>query len=517
MNGTLAAKEKVELISHDGNIVLSGSITGRDSSGLKNLSMTASGTTPITEYVLDANSGLLKYEDAQHHAYLKDAINNKYYLWQDLTTGRYAFSAAYADDANGTLTVQTFYSTTPDPRSGTLYFSDNSTAVSDTSKVYDLEAKYTEITSTSVINSLTPVTTTSSPGNIILRNGSTTPGSIGTLVTATDLVQLHAQNALIGQGLAIDVTGAAGVVDVSVGTNLTLDGSTTIRADGEVALASTGGDLIINGNIRGHSTTPTDKVVLSSFRDMTITSTILATNLISLHAGRALTAGLSLTASGASGAIDVYSGNSLNVGTSVLNATKSITLGSGSDLTLNSTSLTAPGGGTLATVSLTAGRDLTVSGAAVSATDLIHLDATRTLSANANLTASGATGTIEVHSGATLNLSSATLRATDRIDVSSDNDLTLTNGSVKGVGSGTLREVVLHSGHNLSITGGAVAATDLIDLRRHERDHRRPRPDGVRHPGHHQTQCRQFAEPRRLHPDGDEAHRGDLGHRPDRR
>ena len=43
----------------------------------------------ITEGVIDANSGLLEYSDAQNHTYLRDASTETYYVWQDPATGRY--------------------------------------------------------------------------------------------------------------------------------------------------------------------------------------------------------------------------------------------------------------------------------------------------------------------------------------------------------------------------------------------------------------------------------------------
>jgi len=161
VNGTLAASDKVELISDDGNIVITGVIAGRDASGLKRLIVEANGTGTVTEVLADPVTGL------------------------------------------------------------------------PTSNAIEVPA-----------------------GNIYLRQSTAQPGGgQGSLVTATELVRLHAARQIVGQtNLGIDVSGPAGTVDLSVGTDLTLSAGTTIKADGRVSLASTGGDLRVDGTIQGHST-----------------------------------------------------------------------------------------------------------------------------------------------------------------------------------------------------------------------------------------------------------------------
>lgn len=59
VNGTLAARDQVvRLISDEGNIVITGAITGRDASGLKQLIIEANGTGTVTELVVDPVTGL---------------------------------------------------------------------------------------------------------------------------------------------------------------------------------------------------------------------------------------------------------------------------------------------------------------------------------------------------------------------------------------------------------------------------------------------------------------------------
>jgi hypothetical protein len=287
VDGDLAATDRVELISNNGNIVITGSIRGRDANGLKQLLLAAHAvfgpdgkpTDRIEEIEMDPDSGLLKYKDADGLIYLVESPEAQ--IIKDL--------------------------------------------------------------------GLQPVTRLSDPGNIYLRPGAS--GGQGTIATATDLVQLHAWGELVGQGLDINVAGPAGVVDISVGTDLTLDAETVIRADGRVSLACTApnGQLNVYGAIWGSSTAWAREVVLLSAGDLNVAATIEARDLIRMHAGGTLSvANLNLTVAGENGTIELHSGSSLSLDQAVLRAARRIALESDQDLSLDAAlqADAAPGSGT---------------------------------------------------------------------------------------------------------------------------------------------------------------------------
>ena len=390
-------------------------------------------------------------------------MSGTFYSWQDPTTGRYAFSGWNTQ----TKSVETFYGDGAGlPTPGCCTTPTTVTRVTDRHTVLNLSAQYVTVTNPTVIAALNPVTRLVTPGNILLRDAAADSGSAPLVLTsARDLVQIHAQNSLQGIGLGIQATGAQGVVDISTGTSLTLDAGVSIRADGRVALASTGGTLTLNGNVRGFSGTSVSEVVLSSAGNLNVNSTVQATRLVSMHAGQALNANLNLTVSGTGGTIDLAAGTNLNVGGATLTARDRIALASAGSLTLSSNSLRGvPGGAPLAEVSLVAAQDLTVTGGPISATNLIQLNAGRALSANLNLTAAGSQGTIDVRSGNALNLSNAVLTATQRVAISSGGDLTINTANVRGANNGTLAQVSLSAGGKLTASGGAISARDLIEL-----------------------------------------------------
>ncbi len=286
VDGDLAATDRVELISNNGNIVITGSIRGRDADGLKQLLLTAHAVVGpdgnpidrIEEIERDPESGLLKYRDAGGLIYLVESPDAQ--IIEDL--------------------------------------------------------------------GLQPVTRLSNPGNIYLRPG--VSGGQGTIATATDLVQLHAWGELVGQGLDINVAGPEGGVDISVGTDLTLDAETVIRADGRVSLACTapGGQLNVYGAIWGSSTAWAREVVLLSAGDLNVAATIEARDLIRLHAGGTLSAAhLNLTVVGDDGVIELDSGSSLSLDQAVLRAARRITLDSDQDLSLDAGALQGTTAGTM--------------------------------------------------------------------------------------------------------------------------------------------------------------------------
>ncbi|MHC4089841.1 MAG: beta strand repeat-containing protein, partial [Planctomycetota bacterium] len=529
VDGTLEAKDLVELTSNQGNIIITGSIAGRDAAGLKELRLTARGTEPIIERLLDQNSGFARYQDSTRgQTYLRDEANNGFYRWQEVITGRYMFTGLNTEDPEN-VNVESFFSTTEDPEAGTLYFSDNSTEVIEQSKVLHLTEKYETVSyhwqeesigrymftalnpasgsmedffsttqdpgagtlyysdNSTVVSDpasivglspkyiltedgsiLTPVTLQVSPGNVFLRYPSQHVGSQGTITTVTDLIRVDAQGGLMGQELSLDVTGPQGEIDITVGSDLTIDSASTIRADGRVVLASTGGALSVqSSSIAGHSGPDyvSDEVVLSAATNLTVGGTIAATNLISMLAGQTLEANLTVSASGPEGAIDIYSGNSLNLGSAILTATKRIALGSGGNLTVNGGNIGGTQGGNLAEVSLVAGGYVYFTGGNISATDLIDLKAGGTLTGTPNFIASGSDGTIHMEVADNLSLSStSSFQAKKRIEVASLGNITVSGNPLKGIGASPVAELSLEAGGNLNVSGAAIAAGDLIRL-----------------------------------------------------
>ena len=65
INGDLRARDLLQVSSTNGNVIVTGSLGARDQSGLGRLIINAQGTTPIVESVIDAESGFLRYTDAQ--------------------------------------------------------------------------------------------------------------------------------------------------------------------------------------------------------------------------------------------------------------------------------------------------------------------------------------------------------------------------------------------------------------------------------------------------------------------
>jgi hypothetical protein len=305
-------------------------------------------------------------------------------------------------------------------------------------------------------------------GNIYLRQSTPRPdGGQGSLVTATQLLRLHAARQIVGQkDLGIDVSGPGGVVDIAVGTNLTLNAGTTIKADGRVSLASTGGDLTVNGTIQGHSTVFADQVTLAAAGSLSASSSINATNLIGLSAGGPLYANLNLTVTGADGTIDLHSGQPLGLDdATVLKATKRVSLSSDQDIIVGSANIQGVSGAPLAEVSIDAGGNLSVRGGAITASKLIALSAGGALNADLNLTAADADGTIDLHSGQSFILGNSTvLKATKRVELSSDHDIHVSTANIEGVNGAPLSEVSIQAGGNLTLEGGAITVGTLINL-----------------------------------------------------
>ena len=84
--GTLTATQLVQLTSDDGNVSISGMITG----GLKKLEVAAYGSDPVITNVLDPVTDFVEYVDSSNRVYLNDSSNH-FYTWQDPTTGLYPF------------------------------------------------------------------------------------------------------------------------------------------------------------------------------------------------------------------------------------------------------------------------------------------------------------------------------------------------------------------------------------------------------------------------------------------
>jgi PKD repeat protein len=371
VDGDLAATERVELISNNGNIVITGSIRGRDANGLKELLLTAHAlvgpdgkpTDRIEEIEMDPDSGLLKYRDAGGLIYLVESPEAQ--IVKDL--------------------------------------------------------------------GLQPVTRLSDPGNIYLRPGAS--GGQGTIATATDLVQLHAWGELVGQGLDLNVAGPEGVVDISVGTDLTLDAETVIRADGRVSLACTApnGHLNVYGAIWGSSTASTREVVLTSAGDLNVATTVAARDLIRMHAGLNLSAlNLNLTVEGDSGTIDLHAGTALSLDQAVLKATRRIALDSDQDLSLDAGALQGSTAGTLVEeLALSAGGTLALGGVTIAAGRLVQLHADELRLANTasggTIEANGSGGTIDLCSRTGLDLRNVNLFARNLVMIETDGDLALTN------------------------------------------------------------------------------------------
>ena len=294
------------------------------------------------------------------------------------------------------------------------------------------------------------------------------------LANATDLVQLHAQNELVGVGLNIEVTGTAGVVDISTGAGLTLD--TTIKANKRVALASTGyvsmagdetgGNVTINGTIQGYDRS-LQEVVLEAKNDLNLNANVNASNLIRFRAGGTLggsefkTSDMNLEAAGAEGIIDISVGGDVTFNGS-LQANKRIALGSTSgNVTVQGTLKGVGYGEPVEEVVLDAFGDLDLQ-TIIDATHLIQLHAGgKLIGADLDFAVED---TIDISLGKDIVID-GTLRADGKIVLTSTSgDVTISEGSLSGKNHDFVEQVFLHASNNIRLDT-MVHAYERIDLK----------------------------------------------------
>ncbi|MGD8422032.1 MAG: hypothetical protein PVJ78_16420, partial [Gammaproteobacteria bacterium] len=289
-DGTLAARDLVELVSNAGNVIVSGTITGIGGDSLAQLDIESNGIGTTTQYLLDGKSGFVRFVDSAGNAYLgdlaDDPADNLFYSWQDPTTGRYSFSGLNALTGQ----VETFFSASTNPSSGTLYLADNQTPV-DTASVSNLSPVYLQVNDQATIDDLTPVTEIVPVGNVYLR-GSGDMEAVDTSLTAlngkirqtTDRIvtaTTFSAQAATGIDLVTDVdiadllvTGDGDILldeadgitlqNVSVANGaITVDAAGTVTvgelvsltdsADNDLAITTTAGDILVDSILMGGS------------------------------------------------------------------------------------------------------------------------------------------------------------------------------------------------------------------------------------------------------------------------
>jgi hypothetical protein len=114
-----------------------------------------------------------------------------------------------------------------------------------------------------------------------------------------------------------------------------------VKANGRVSIASTGAALTLGAaNISGWSANARpNEVLLSANTALNVSGTIVANNLVSMHAGTDLNANLSLSVTGTGGTIDLAARNLTIGGATNLVAAKRIALAATQDLTVDTASL----------------------------------------------------------------------------------------------------------------------------------------------------------------------------------
>ncbi|MDV7392130.1 hypothetical protein RZS08_12275, partial [Arthrospira platensis SPKY1] len=211
--------------------------------------------------------------------------------------------------------------------------------------------------------------------------------------------------------------GANSVIDIEIGESLTFNGN--LRANQRVSLASTSGNLTVNGTIAGVGGNTLREASLRASGNLTVGTTITASDLIDFEAGGTLgtTGGatLNLSVSGSDSAIRVVSGSNLTINTN-LQARRSVEVAStGGSLNITGT-ISGVGGQTLREVDLAAATSLSLS-SNIAATDRIRLAAGTTLTApSLELAVSGANGVIDLSAGQNLDIAS-NMRANERIRI----------------------------------------------------------------------------------------------------
>ncbi len=267
VNGTLSARDLVELTSDHGDVVINSTVKGIGSGSLTQLNVFALGTAITDQVVIDPFTGRPHYENPSTHlVYTADPGTNVAYAWQEATHLRFAFTAFNSV----TGVVETFYSslgTSNNPADGQLYYADNTTAVvaGDRAKIGTLTPKYTALaTSLSDLvaaGTLKPVTVQVQSGNVYYRGD-------------TALANVKA-----GQ---ISLTAAGGVIQQD--TNRRLDADTlTARAVSGIDLNTAVG----HANLR---TTGSGNITLNETDGVTLDNVTALNGKVNVVAGGAITA-----------------------------------------------------------------------------------------------------------------------------------------------------------------------------------------------------------------------------------
>jgi len=222
-------------------------------------------------------------------------------------------------------------------------------------------------------------------------------------INAVNLISLHAGGPL-NANLNLTVAGSDGTIDLHSGQPLGLDDATFLRATKRVSLSSDHDISVGSANIQGIAGAPLAEVSINAGGNLSLRgSAIAASRLIALEAGGALNADLNLTAAGADSTIALHSGESLHLsGSTVLRATKRVSLSSDHDLNVDIASIQGVGGAPLSEVAIEAGGNLHLEGGPVTVGKSISLAAGGALSADLDLRADGAGGTIEITAGGDL-------------------------------------------------------------------------------------------------------------------
>jgi hypothetical protein len=264
VDGTLAATNLVELVSNDGNVIISGTVGGQGANDLAQLIVASNGIGTTTEYVLDDESGFVRYLDSVGNIYLGDLDNGLFYTWQDSDSDRFSFTGI--DTLTGD--VEIFYSTTSDPSAGTIYLADNTT-IADPASISNLVPVYLQYIdqadgltyalqdpatgrfSFSGLNTLT--------GNIETFFSTTIDLSAGTIYLADNATTIDPADVSNLAPVYLEVNGQVTIADLTPVTDSVSVGNVYLRGSGNMQ-ATDMSLTALNGEIRR----TTDRIVTAT-------------------------------------------------------------------------------------------------------------------------------------------------------------------------------------------------------------------------------------------------------------
>ncbi|MCX7423797.1 MAG: hypothetical protein NT013_30255 [Planctomycetia bacterium] len=382
INGLLESAKGITLISNHGNVVMNGIIRGRNGQPLDSLTVIARGNLMTsgnyqgqyrfrsliddatyygdapeltgTSHVINATGqsvsnfeslnlvpftttgSAVAKDSATGMDIFRDPTDNQRYLRyisgqgeqfnrsNDPVTGYYPFSAV---DLTTAQFIPLLYSTTADPKAGTLYAADKTTVI-DPATVASFETELVPLTDSAVISRLVPLTqndvSDSQPSGTSVTLINAAIGPVANSVTFIAQGQVQAPS--------LTLTGANSTISVLTSDNLTTGAwrAANITATSQGLFDSTGkfvgGNIIVPTSFKNSSNGNPKTVALTTLNDLTLDAPVSPTLSLLIHAGDAIVNPLSsITVGGAGSFIELASGSDLKI-TGDLTAAGPITL-----------------------------------------------------------------------------------------------------------------------------------------------------------------------------------------------